>query len=144
MNAAKYWPIFHIFKLFRITLFFLTRWKYKWIGIIWSLATVILAYGVVLLKYTKYGWMKGSITKEMFRCVDRREKCKDLVLSNELLAPVYMEVGDPRNVRQPACLILNWWRVNDRWGDHMRDYMDRRFTPSKRVTSSTWGPSTSM
>ena len=27
------------------------------------------------------------------------------------------------------------------WGDHMRDYMDRRVTPTKRVTSPTWSPS---
>ena len=26
----------------------------------------------------------------------------------------------------------------------MRDYMDRRVTPPKRVTSPTWGPRTSM
>ena len=28
----------------------------------------------------------------------------------------------------------------DRWGDHMRDYMDRRVTLPKRVTSPTCGP----
>ena len=26
------------------------------------------------------------------------------------------------------------------WGDHMRDYMDRRVTPPKWVTSPTWRP----
>lgn len=82
--------------------FFFTRWKYKWIRIILSLATLTLAYGVVLLKYTKYRWMKGSISREMFRCAGRREKCKVLVLSNELYAPFYREVSYPSNVRQPT------------------------------------------
>ena len=27
------------------------------------------------------------------------------------------------------------------WGDDMRDYMDRRVNPTKRVTSPTWSPS---
>ena len=36
-------------------------------------------------------------------------------------------------------LILIWSRLHDRWGDHMRDdYMERRVTPPKRVTSPTW------
>ena len=30
-----------------------------------------------------------------------------------------------------------WW---SRWGDDMRDYMDRQVTPPKRVTSPIWGP----
>ena len=32
------------------------------------------------------------------------------------------------------------YRLHDRWGDHMRDYIDRRVTPPKRFTSPTWGP----
>ena len=38
-------------------------------------------------------------------------------------------------------LILIWSRLHDRWGDHMRDdYMERRVTPPKRVTSPARGP----
>ena len=35
-----------------------------------------------------------------------------------------------------------WPRLYDRWDDHIRDYMDRRANPPKRVTPPTWGPST--
>ena len=37
-------------------------------------------------------------------------------------------------------LILIGSRLHDRWGDLMTDYMDRRVTPPKWVTSPTWGP----
>ena len=37
-------------------------------------------------------------------------------------------------------LILIWSCLHDRWVDQMRDCMDRRVTPPKRVTSPTWGP----
>ena len=37
-------------------------------------------------------------------------------------------------------LILIWSRLHDRWGDIMRDYMDRRVTLPKQFTSPTWGP----
>ena len=30
-------------------------------------------------------------------------------------------------------------RLHDRWGDNMRDYVDRQVTPPKRVTSPAWG-----
>ena len=30
-------------------------------------------------------------------------------------------------------------RLHDRWGDNMRDYVDRKVTPPKRVTSPAWG-----
>ena len=33
-----------------------------------------------------------------------------------------------------SSLILTWSRLHDKWGDHIRDYMDRR------ITSLTWGP----
>ena len=39
-----------------------------------------------------------------------------------------MEVGDPRYLSCKRDQIK------------MRDYMDKRVTPSKRVTSPTWGP----
>ena len=29
--------------------------------------------------------------------------------------------------------------LHDRWGDNMRDYVDRQVTPPKRVTSPAWG-----
>ena len=29
-------------------------------------------------------------------------------------------------------------RLHDRWGDNMRDYVDRQVTPPKRVTSPAW------
>ena len=41
-------------------------------------------------------------------------------------------------------LILIWSRFHDRWVDHMRDYMDRRVSPHKRVTSTDLGSATSM
>ena len=31
-----------------------------------------------------------------------------------------------------------WSRLHDRWGGHMRDYMDRWITPPKRVNSCNW------
>ena len=36
-------------------------------------------------------------------------------------------------------LILIRSRLHDRWGDHLRDHMDRWGTPPNRVTSPTWG-----
>ena len=33
-----------------------------------------------------------------------------------------------------------WSRLQDRWGDHIRGYMDKWGTLPKRVTSPTWGP----
>ena len=55
------------------------------------------------------------------------------------LEPVYMEVGEPQtgtwgNVRPSSHLLCK------RGQTEMRDYMDRRVTPHKRVTSPTWGP----
>ena len=49
------------------------------------------------------------------------------------LGPVYMEVGDPRCGGSPH---LSCKRDQIK----MRDYMDRRVTTPKRVTSPTWGP----
>ena len=45
--------------------------------------------------------------------------------------------GNPLSI---LSLTFIWWRLHDRLGDHMRDYMNRRFTPPKLVTSLTWGP----
>ena len=45
---------------------------------------------------------------------------------------VYMKVGEPGLSIKSRIFI--WSRLHDRWGDHMRDYMERR------VTSPTWGP----
>ena len=37
--------------------------------------------------------------------------------------------------------LFTWmWGTRGRWGDHMRDYMDRRVTPAKRFASPAWGP----
>ena len=46
--------------------------------------------------------------------------------------PLYMKVGEPGLSIKSRIFI--WSRLHDRWGDHMRDYMERR------VTSPTWGP----
>ena len=43
---------------------------------------------------------------------------------------------------QPVCIIFHMVALPISKRDHikMRDYMNRRVTPSKRVTSPTWGP----
>ena len=56
------------------------------------------------------------------------------------------QVGEVTRLGGVTCmsiesLILIWTCLHDRWGDHMRDYMYRRVTPPKWVTSPTWGPS---
>jgi len=53
------------------------------------------------------------------------------------------QVGDETRLGGVTCLsiqslILIWSRLHDKWGDHMRHFMDSRGTPPKRVTSSTW------
>ena len=42
-----------------------------------------------------------------------------------------MEVGDPQvgEVTRHSSLVFIRSRLNDRLGDHMKDYMDRRVTP---------------
>ena len=54
------------------------------------------------------------------------------------LGPVYMEVGGPQ-IGEVTCGGLPHLTCKR---DHikMRDCMDRRVTPAKRVTSPTWGP----
>ena len=55
------------------------------------------------------------------------------------LGPVYMEVGDPMQVgevKYGGSPHLSCKRDKIK----MRDYMDKRVTPPKRVTSPTWGP----
>ena len=37
-------------------------------------------------------------------------------------------------------LVLIWSGLHDLWGDHTRDYMDRRVTSPKMVTLPTWVP----
>ena len=58
-------------------------------------------------------------------------------------------LGSPRRWGNPLTwvtrlsilsLVFIWWHLHDRWGDHMRDYMNGRVTPPKRVTSLTWSP----
>ena len=46
----------------------------------------------------------------------------------------YKETSKQSNKRNEFSLVLH-----DRWGDHMRDYMDRRVTPPERVTWPTLG-----
>ena len=86
-------------------------------------------------------------------------KCPDKFFCRSKIRPVPCELsftaclcgGKGPQVGEVTCLggvtplsILSltfiWWRLHDRLGDHMRDYMNRRFTPPKRVTSLTWGP----
>ena len=54
------------------------------------------------------------------------------------LGTIYMKVGGPQ-VGQVTCVKLPHLACKR---DHikMRDYLDRRVTPPKRVTSPTWGP----
>ena len=63
-NIGQFFTFFKTVSYYSI--FFFTRWKYKWIRIILSLATLTLAYGVVLLKYTKYRWMKDQFLEKCF------------------------------------------------------------------------------
>ena len=55
-----------------------------------------------------------------------------------MLGPVYMKVGDPQigEVTGGGSPHLSCKRDRIK----MRDYMDRRVTPPKWVTSPTWGP----
>ena len=55
------------------------------------------------------------------------------------LGPVYMEVGDPRQVREAICRASPHLLCK-RGQTKMRDYIDRRVTPHKGVTSPTWSP----
>ena len=54
------------------------------------------------------------------------------------LGTIYMKVGGPQ-VGQVTCVKLPHLACKR---DHikMRDYLERRVTPPKRVTSPTWGP----
>ena len=58
---------------------------------------------------------------------------------NKYLGPVYMEVHGGLQISELTCggsphLSCKRDQVK------MRDYMERRVTPAKRVTSPTWGP----
>ena len=54
------------------------------------------------------------------------------------LGPVYMDVGDPQ-IGEVTCSRSPHLSCK-RDQIKMRDYVDRRVTPPKRVTSPTWGP----
>ena len=77
------------------------------------------------LKFSPFKHFEISIREYRQRVVER------------FLGPVYMEVGipgrwgSPRRVTHLSC---------KRDQIKMRDYMDRRVIPPKRVTSPTWGP----
>ena len=61
-----------------------------------------------------------------------------LLAAPRVLGPVYMKVGDPK-VGEVTCGKLPHLTCKR---DHikMRDYLERRVTPPKRVTSPTWSP----
>ena len=61
-----------------------------------------------------------------------------LLAAPRVLGPVYMKVGDPK-VGEVTCGKLPHLTCKR---DHikMRDYLDMRVTPPKRVTSPTWSP----
>ena len=61
---------------------------------------------------------------------------------NQPLGPVYMEVGDRLGGVTRLSIYSHIWSPHlpcKRDQIKMRDYVGRRVTPAKRVTSPTWG-----
>ena len=93
---------------------------------------------------------EGSLTQVMVITLSYNTKvfqdifwiCLSLQGLNKILVLVvflfgfnnYKETSKQSNKRNEFSLVLH-----DRWGDHMRDYMDRRVTPPERVTWPTLG-----
>ena len=68
-------------------------------------------------------------------CLSLQGRNKSLVLVVFLVGfDNYKETSKQSNKRNEFSLVLH-----DRWGDHMRDYMDWRVTPPKLVTWPTLG-----
>ena len=91
-------------------------------------------HGDVTGIYRKKGFLKGEALRllELRACLHRGG------------GPRVGEVthlGGVNGLTLPSLesLILIWSRLHDRWGDHMRDCMDSRVTPPKRVTLPAWG-----
>ena len=77
--------------------------------------------------------------KSRFDSYSRQEQCIDhipLLPSGRAFRDCPVHIF-PTTFLEIAVLIISYF---NRLGDHMRDYMNRRVTPPKRVTSPTWGP----